>query len=47
MAPGIQSGANLDTGGILKLCDGDDLRKKGNSLIARQVELENMKERQF
>ena len=34
-APGVQSGANLDTGGILKLCDGDQVRKQGNSLIAR------------
>ena len=36
-----------DSNGILKLCDGDTIRKQGNSLIARQVELENMKARQF
>mmetsp|Transcript_14856 Transcript_14856/g.18614 ORF Transcript_14856/g.18614 Transcript_14856/m.18614 type:complete len:103 (-) Transcript_14856:388-696(-) len=45
-----QTGSSLhhdQSDGILTLCDGDTMRKEGNSLIARQVELENMKVRQF
>lgn len=36
-----------DSNGLLDICDGDEKRKAGTSLIARQVELENMKARQF
>lgn len=36
-----------DSKGILDLHDQDDLRRQGQSLIARQIELENMKARQF
>ena len=40
-----QPGLNQSESGILKLCVGDTIRKQANSLISRQVELENMKVR--
>ena len=36
-----------DSNGLLDLCEGDTRRKQGATLIARQIELENMKLRQF
>ena len=36
-----------DSNGILDLCEGAEKRKQGTELIARQIELENMKVRQF
>ena len=36
-----------ESNGIADLCEGDTKRKQGTSLIARQIELENMKARQF
>ena len=41
------SQTNLESNRVIGLCDGDSMRKQGNSLLARQVELENMKVRQF
>ena len=39
--------ARSESNGIIELCDGDVRRNQGSSLIARQIELENMKARQF
>ena len=36
-----------DSNGLIELCDGDTRRVQGTALIARQLELENMKARQF
>lgn len=36
-----------DSSGLLDLFEGDHRRREGSSLIARQIELENMKTRQF
>jgi len=36
-----------NSNGLLELCEGDIRRKQGSTLIARQIELENMKIRQF
>ena len=38
---------NSDSQGILDLSMGDVRRREGASLIARQIELENMKMRQY
>jgi len=36
-----------ESNGILDLCEGAEKRKQGTDLIARQIELENMKVRQY
>ena len=36
-----------DSNGFISLDNGDQRRKQGSSLIARQVEADNMKARQF
>ena len=38
---------NSDSKGILEIFDSDERRKHGKTLVARQIELENMKVRQF
>ena len=46
LSPQHERGLYQSDSGILRLCDGDTVRKQGGALIARQVELENMKARQ-
>ena len=41
------SKCNVEQNRIIGLCDNDNVRKQGNSLLARQVELENMRVRQL
>ena len=39
--------ARSDSNGLIDICDEHQRRKQGSTLIARQIELENMKQRQF
>ena len=39
--------ARSESNGLIELCDGDTKRIQGTALISRQIELENMKARQY
>ena len=36
-----------ESNGLIDICDEHERRKQGSTLISRQIELENMKQRQF